>query len=74
MKFRLFTRRRDDLDARVADARERLRRAGEEAALSRSRREAVKDTVIRPLREASERNQFADMLRASLRHGYGKGT
>lgn len=71
--MRLFRRRHDDLDARVADARARAEDAREEAELSLARQESVREHVVRPLRQAAEQNQFAAMIRASLTEGYGRG-
>jgi hypothetical protein len=54
------------LQQRAADARSRAAEAEAEAALSRAR-------VIRPLAGAGTRNQFADMLRATIVEGHGGG-
>ena len=73
--MRLFRRRHhDDLDARVADARARAEDAAAEARKSQVRQEAVREHIVRPLRRAAERNQFSDMIRASLIEGHGRGT
>ena len=60
------------LDRRVADATARAAEAAEEARLSQVRHDAVKDRIVGPLREAGNRNRFADMLRASIAEGYGR--
>jgi hypothetical protein len=64
--------RHDDLDMRVAQARVRAEDARGEAQKSRVRQEAAREHVIMPLREAAERNGFADLIRDSLTEGYGK--
>lgn len=67
----LRRRRRGELDARVEDATRRAEAAREEAELSRARHEQVVEDIITPLRQAGERNRFADLLRQSLAQGYG---
>ncbi len=67
-----FRRRHADLDARVAEARERAEDAAAEARLSEARHEAVVEQVVKPLRRAADRNQFAEMIRQSLIDGHGR--
>lgn len=62
-------RRHAELDARVADARVCAEVAREQAELSRTRHEAIVEQVVKPLRKAGERNQFASMIRRSLIEG-----
>lgn len=62
--------RRRDLDARLADARRRADEAAEEAALSLARQAGVREHVVRPLRKYAEDNNFAALLRASIRQGW----
>lgn len=71
--FRFRLRRHADLDARVAQAQRRAGEAAEEARLSQVRHEAVVENVVRPLRRAGERNQFAELVRRSLIEGHGGG-
>lgn len=68
-----FFRRRRELDARVADARARAEEAEREAAKSRARYESVREHVVEPLRQYAEENNFAAMIRDSIRRGYEKG-
>lgn len=73
--MKIFRRHRHaDLDARVAEAEKRADEAAGEARLSQVRHEAVVENVVRPLRRAGERNQFAELLRRSLIEGHGGGT
>lgn len=62
--MRLFRR------LRGAHLDEQVEKAREEAEKSRRRLEAVRATVVDPIREAGVRNQFADMLRRSLEVGH----
>lgn len=73
--MRIFScrRRHSGLDARVADAEKRAEEAAAEARLSRARHEAVVEQVVKPLRRAGERNQFAELLRRSLIEKHGGG-
>jgi hypothetical protein len=59
--------RRRDRDP-VAD----LAAAKQEAARSRERLAHIRETVVRPLREAGEHNQFAEMIKVSLMEGRPK--
>lgn len=68
-----FRRRHADLDARVAEAEKRAGDAADEARLSRTRQEAVVENVVKPLRRAAERNQFAELIRQSLVNGHNGG-
>lgn len=61
-----MTRRRKALDARVADARRRAEDARQEADKSMARYRRVRDLVARPLRQAGENDQFAEIIRDSL--------
>ena len=45
-----------------------------EAAVSRRRQQAAREQVIEPLRRAEKHNQFAEIIRASLIEGRGRGT
>lgn len=60
----IFRRRHRRLDERVAAAEA-------EKELSRKRLQEVRERIVAPLREASERNQFADLIRRSLTEGHG---
>ena len=65
MRFAAFfrwQRRHKHASARAEDAHR-------EVEVSRRRLERVRAEVVRPLREAGERNQFADLIRASLEGG-----
>lgn len=68
-----FRRRHDDLDARVADAERGAEEATEQARVSRARHEDVVENVVKPLRRAAERNQFAELIRKSLVEGRNGG-
>ena len=59
-------RRRED-----ADAGEGLAAAEREVELSRERLREAHETVIGPLRGYAERNNFAELIRASLIKGHG---
>lgn len=71
--MKIFGRRHEELDARVADARARAATAEEEIKVSRGRQQAIRQNVIAPLRKAGEHNQFAELLRASIIAGHGNG-
>lgn len=55
-------------------ARQARDQAAAEAAESQRRLNAVRKHVVTPLREIGERNQFGDMLAASLAEGRRRGT
>lgn len=44
-----------------------------EADKSRERLHAIRENVTRPLAEKGRRNQFAEIIRASLIEGHGRG-
>lgn len=62
--------RRDEQAARVEEARAQAEAARQDAELSRKRAESVRKHVNEPRRKAAARNQFAEMIEASLRHGW----
>jgi hypothetical protein len=62
----LFRKRRQ----KAASQHERARSAGEEAEVSRQRLRAIRQNVTGPLAAAGSRNQFADIIRASLAGGH----
>lgn len=66
-----FRRRHEELDARLADATARAEAAAAEAEKSAARQASVREHVVKPLRQAAEHNQFADLIRASLIQGNG---
>ena len=45
-----------------------------EAEVSAERAHRAREQVIEPLRRTTERNRFADLIRASLKEGHGRGT
>ena len=57
------------LNERVASAERLNATADAEVTRSAERRERVKVTVIAPMHRAAAHNQFADIIRANLRHG-----
>lgn len=61
----IFRRRRRALDARV-------QAAADEKDESQRRLDRLRHDIIAPLREAGERNQFAEMIRVSLLEGHRK--
>jgi hypothetical protein len=71
--MRIFRHRKRiaELDARVAEAAASADQAAQEAEKSEQRYQTVRRQVVRPLREAAERNQFAAMLRKTLTDGEG---
>lgn len=60
---RRLRRRREELDARVDEARQRAATAEVEVHRSRERQREVRQTVVIPLRQAETHNQFADKIR-----------
>jgi hypothetical protein len=54
-------------------AADRLADAEAEVELSRQRLQAVSENVVRPLREAAARNNFAELIAASLVRGHRNG-
>ena len=71
MKLKFFSKRLNELDARVEDARQRAEDATREAKISRQRRELVEENVVKPLRRQGAHNQFAELIRQSLIDGRG---
>ena len=71
MKLKFFSKRLNELDARVEDARQRAEDATREAKISRQRRELIEENVVKPLRQAGSHNQFAELIRQSLIDGRG---
>ena len=57
------------LDARAAEAVQAAEHAEAEAELSQRRLESIRQHVVEPLRDAAERNQFSEMIRATLTNG-----
>jgi hypothetical protein len=64
MLFRKRRQQASSLDQRAREARE-------EDAESKRRLHAIRQNVVRPLAETGSRNQFADIIRASLIQGRG---
>ena len=75
MKLRLpfLHERLDELDMRVADARERAEDATREAETSARRKKIVEKNVVEPLRQQGSHNQFAELIRQSLMDGRQQG-
>ena len=69
MKLKVWRMHRK-LDDRVAEARQRARKAEAELTLSRVRARAAEETVIVPMRKRGEEHEFAAMLRKSLYTGW----
>ena len=68
MRLRLRPWRRRVLDvAVIGDEEENC-----EADVSRERQRRAREQVIRPLERIAEQNQFAQLIRASLREGRGR--
>ena len=52
---------------------ERIAAAEREVELSRQRLHDTRENVVKPLLAAADRNNFADLIRASLVEGHRKG-
>lgn len=61
------------LRRRHAELDERVERARAERLLSEERLQSMREDTARPLMRRGERNQFAEIIRRSLRDGGGGG-